>query len=112
MRLRLGGLLLTLTAYVSTPQPVPRSVVLNLYREIVARHPLGIPQGPDRTAINPFLSRALTQSLETAQACEQDYFDQHPEKSSKPPFSWLELDLFSGKNEQAIPVAAVVKRTE
>jgi len=111
MRPWLFGTLLALTAYVSTPEAAPQSAVLKLYRQIVARRPLGIPEGRDRAAINVFLSRTLIQRLETAQACQDDYFRQHPDKDSKPSFPWLELGLFSGANEEAVPSAAEIVST-
>jgi hypothetical protein len=111
MKPRLLAVLLAMTSSVSTPKEA-QPVVGKLYRQIVKRRPLSIPKGSDRAALNPFLSRALLQRLDTAQACQDDYFQQHPEKDSKPTFPWLELDLFSGANEQAIPSAADVVSTE
>lgn len=90
----------------------PNTVVRKLYKEVVARKPLGIPRGADRAAIWPFLSKRLTQTLDTAQACEADYFRKHPDKTSKPQFGWLESGIFSGENEEAMPAEAVVERTD
>jgi hypothetical protein len=111
MKFQLCPLLLALTAGVSVPEVSPQSVVLNLYKSVVARHPVGIPQGRDKAVIAPLLSRALLNKLDTAKACERDYFKQHPEKDSKPAFPWLELGLFSGANEEAIPSKAEVINT-
>jgi hypothetical protein len=90
----------------------PDVVVRQLYAQIVARHPLGIPKGADRTAIWPFLSKHLKQRLEAARACEADYIRQHSVDHGKPAFGWLESGLFSGDNEEALPEKAVIERTE
>ncbi|MGC2529330.1 MAG: hypothetical protein WA639_16390 [Candidatus Acidiferrum sp.] len=90
----------------------PDSVVRELYQQVVARRPLGIPKGDDKAALWPFLSLRVIQKLGTAQACEDDYFRQSPDKDGKPPFGWLETGLFSGSNERATPASAAVERTE
>ena len=90
----------------------PDAVVRKLYAQVVARHPLGIPKGPDRAAIWPFLSKQLKQRLEAAQACEADYMRQHSGNNGKPEFRWLENGIFSGGNEQALPAKAVIERAE
>ncbi|MBZ5523623.1 MAG: hypothetical protein LAP21_15420 [Acidobacteriia bacterium] len=107
--------LLPLISYASpsvAAEQQPDAVVRNLYREIVARRPLGIPKGADKKAIWPFLSMGFIRTIETAQACEDDYIRQHLNDTSKPEFGWLENGLFSGENEQAIPAEAVVERME
>lgn len=117
MKLKLCYLmiLVQLLGYVSTAgaaAPQPDAVVRKLYRQVVARRPLGIPRGGDKAAIWPLLSKGLVRRFEVAQACENDYVRQHAGQDGKPEFAWLELGLFSGANEEAIPAAAVVKRTE
>jgi hypothetical protein len=92
--------------------PSPDSVVRELYQQVVARKPLGIPKGEDKAALWPFLSRRLIQTLEAAQSCENDYLRQRPDKNGKPAFGWLETGLFSGSNEWAIPAVAAVERIE
>jgi hypothetical protein len=84
-------------------QPAVTGGVSDFYQKIVARHPIGIPQGADKTDLWPFLSRRLTQQLETAQACEDDYLRQQPKAGvlSKP--AWMTGDLFSGEDERAVP---------
>jgi hypothetical protein len=108
-------IMLQLIGYVSPSGPAaersPDSVVRKLYQQVVARRPLGIPKGADRAAISHFLSKELIQKLDTAQACQDDYFRQHTDKDSKPAFAWLETGLFSGANEEAIPSAAAVDHT-
>lgn len=91
--------------------PSPDAVVRRLYGQVVKRKPLGIPKGAAKAAISPFLSKGLLQKLVAAQECENDYFRHHTDQSSKPPFDWLEIGLFSGANEKGIPAAAVAGRT-
>jgi hypothetical protein len=91
---------------------LPDSVVQELYKQVVARKPLGIPKGADKAAIWSFLSKRLIQKLDAAQACTDDYYRQMTDRGSKPGFAWLESGLFSGENEEAIPAAAVVERTK
>jgi len=88
------------------------AVVLNLCRQVVLRKPLGIPQKADRQAISPFLNRGLIARLNAAQTCENDYYRQHIADDGKPEFAWLEMGLFSGGNEEAIPSDANVQRTD
>ena|SRR5216684_5030790 len=87
----------------------PDAVVRKLYDQVVARRPLGVPKGLNKDAIWPFLSKRLIRRLETAQACEADYYRQHVGDDGKPRFGWLESGLFSGENEMASPVEAVVE---
>jgi hypothetical protein len=99
------------------------AVVIKLYKQIVLRKPIGIPQKADRQAIWPLLSRDLIKRLDLARECEKDYFlqypepklkpefDQYPEPKLKPEFDWLEMGLFSGGNEQALPSRVAVRRT-
>jgi hypothetical protein len=91
---------------------LPNSVVQELYQQVVAHKPLGIPKGADKAAIWPFLSHRLIQKLDAAQACEDDYYRQMTDKNSKPGFAWLENGLFSGANEKATPSAAALERTK
>jgi len=44
--------------------------------------------------------------------CENDYYRQHSGDDGKPEFVWLEMGLFSGSNEEAIPSHAIVQRIE
>jgi hypothetical protein len=83
----------------------PAAVVRSLYRVVVARHPIGLPWGANRKAIAPYLSKGLIRKLDVAQACGADYARQHPDPNEKPQIEWLELGLFSGANENALPAA-------
>jgi hypothetical protein len=109
-------ILLALLASVVFPigavESSPDNVVRELYKQIVARKPIGIPKDADKSAVSPFLSKKLIHQLQSAQSCEDDYFRKHPKNGDeKPEFDWLELGLFSGANERANPTAAVVTRT-
>jgi hypothetical protein len=88
------------------------ALVRQVSAQIVARRPLGIPDGEDKAAIWPFLSGRLVRQLETARACEVDYFRLHGTDDGKPDFGWLESGLFSGDNERAIPAEIAVERIE
>jgi len=93
-------------------QPAVTGGVQELYEEIVADHPIGIPTSTETAAIRPFLSKRLYEQLRTAQACQDDYKGQSPtpEGTSKPP--WWKSGLFSGEGSHASPVAALVARKE
>jgi len=90
----------------------PEEVVRSLYREIVDRHPVGIPHGEDRERISPYLSKNLVSSFDTTQACETDYVRQNKDPDLKPPFDWLEMGVFSGANEEALPATFRIDRTQ
>lgn len=92
-------------------QQEPEAAVLKLYRQVVARKPLGIPLGKDRNAIWPLLSQKLIEQMQAAKDCERDYFHQYPDPNLKPEFDWLEFGLFSGGNEQADPSLFAMRRS-
>lgn len=102
---------LSLVAAQSQPQQA-EAVVRQLATEIVARRPLGIPDAEDKGAIWPLLSARLVKQLETARACEADYFRLHANDDGKPEFAWLESGLFSGDDEEALPAEIAVERIE
>jgi hypothetical protein len=93
-------------------QPVVTGGVDDLYQRIVARHPIGIPTGEDKAALWPFLSRRLTQQLETAQACQDDYFRQHPNADAGPKPAWLGKGIFVGYGKRALPLSAFATHKE
>ena len=84
-------------------QPLVSTPVTDLYEQVVARHPIGIPTGADKTALWPFLSRRLTRQLESAQACQGDYFRQHPNPGMGPKPAWLNSGIFTGDGKRAAP---------
>jgi|GEM_PF-6386050 len=93
-------------------QPAVTGEVQKLYEEIVAHHPIGIPAGAEMAAIRPFLSKRLTEQLQTARACKDDYSRQRPTASGTSKPGWLKSGLFSGEGSHASPVDAVAERKE
>jgi hypothetical protein len=92
-------------------QPAFAHGVEQLYDEIVARHPVGIPTGAKMVAIYPLLSKRLVEKLELAKTCETDYFQQHgraKDSAEKP--TWLKSGLFSGAGNRALPNTAQAVR--
>lgn len=90
----------------------PEAVVRSLYSEVIARHPIGIPDDASMKVFAPYLSKALLRRIDVAIACSIDYSRQHQRRDEKPPFDWLELGLFSGGNEEALPRAFHVESTQ
>ncbi len=93
-------------------QPAITGGVRKLYEEIVAHHPIGIPVGAAKAVILRLLSERMTQQLQTAQACEEDYFKQRKAIDRTPKPTWLKSGLFSGDGEQASPIYSLPKRKE
>lgn len=83
----------------------PKTLVRSLYTEVVALHPVGIPQGADMKIFAPYLSKSLLHRIDSAIACAADYDRQYPDPNLKPPFAWLEAGLFSGDDERTEPRA-------
>jgi hypothetical protein len=99
---------LAAAALLAASPATPETAVRDFYAQVVERQPLGLPAAADRAALWPFLTPRLRALLETAQACEDDYLRRHAGSDEKPEFPWLELGLFSGGNEQALPDTATV----
>jgi hypothetical protein len=93
-------------------QPAVTGVVEDLYSEIVSRHPIGIPVGAEMTTIRPFLSKRLAEQLQTAQACQEDYFRQHRATGNAMGPAWQKWGIFSGDGKRALPTYLVVDRKE
>lgn len=93
--------------------PGPSSTVVSgLYREVVARHPLGVPSGTDLKVFSPYLSKRLLHRFDTNNACFADWRKRHPELNLKPPVGLIENGLFSGGEEEAQPQAFHIEKTE
>ncbi len=90
----------------------PKMLVRSLYKRVVARHPLGVPEGENMKILAPYLSKALLHRMDLAIACVDDWHRQNPEPHLKPELGWLELGPFSGDNERASPKSFVVERKE
>jgi len=93
--------------------------VQSLYRQIVARHPTGLPQGADMEVLAPYLSKRLLHRIELSRACAGDWVRQDQKRMlsnnqvpEKAPFGWAESGLFSGADERTEPDAFVIERTE
>lgn len=93
-------------------QPAVTDGVQKLYEEIVAHHPIGVPAGVEMGKLGPFLSQRLTEQLQTAQACEQDYFRQHPARDGARKPAWMKSGLFTGEGQRVSPIQAVPNRKE
>lgn len=110
------ALLLSLATFAgrgAAQEAQPADVVQNLYREVVARHPLGVPHGAAKTAIWPLLSKRLIREFETRNACDSDWARRH--RNANPPEKapgFYEDGLFSGSEEQGYVNGAVVSATK
>jgi hypothetical protein len=93
-------------------QPAVTTGVERLYEEIVAHHPIGIPAGAEMARLRPFLSQRLTEHLQAAQACEEDYFRQHQAINGAPKPRWVKSGLFTGNGQRVSPIQAVPNRKE
>lgn len=90
----------------------PTAVVESLYRQVIVRHPLGIPSGENWKVFAPFLSRDLIRRITLARSCQDDWVRQNPGKMIKEPFAWGETGLFSGAEELSEPSSFKIERTE
>jgi hypothetical protein len=90
----------------------PDAMVRSLYREVVARHPVGIPGDADMKIFAPYLSKALLHRIDLAIACSADEARQHPDPNLKPEIAWLEAGLFSGDAEQTSPRTSHIEGTQ
>lgn len=88
-------------------EPAYAHVVGELYEQIIARHPIGAPEGKNMAAIRPLLSVRLAGELEAARKCEAEYLRdasgtiEHKEKPV-----WLKSDVFSGGDNRVAPTSA------
>jgi hypothetical protein len=98
----------------ASAQGTPEAVVRELYREVVARKPLGLPEGPDWPALRPFLSKELIRRIDTARTYQDGLLRQLKRSGSgdKLYLAWGEFGLFSGPDDDARPSEATVGRTE
>lgn len=98
----------------SKPRNVPEqpaAMVRNFYKEVAARHPLGIPKDADMKVFAPYLSKPLIRRIDTALACERDYYRRNINPGQKPEIEWLEFGLFTGGNEKVSPGTFQVEKT-
>ena len=90
----------------------PEALARSLYREVVARRPVGIPWGADWKTFAPYLSKALLHRIDLALACADDWYRQNPDPNLKPEYGWLELGLFSAGDDEDEMRSFQVERTE
>lgn len=96
----------------SSPPKQSAGLVESLYRQVVARHPSGIPTGANWRAVAPYLSTTLRQRIDLTRSCQNDWLRQNHGQPVKAPFAWGEAGLFSGANERTDPVSFQIERTE
>lgn len=96
----------------SNPPSGPEVVVRGLYRDVIARHPVGIPYGANMRRFAPYLSKLLIHRIDLAQACSRDWMRQNQGHILKAPFAWGEAGLFSGGDEKASPGSFRIEKTE
>jgi len=94
------------------PSAQPDVLVNSLYKQVVARHPLGIPYGADMKVFAPYLSKTLLHKFDLNNACFADWRRQNPSPGMKPPVGLIENGIFSGGNEEAEPQAFQIEKTE
>lgn len=90
----------------------PEALVRSLYTEVVARHPIGIPQEADMKIFTPYLSKVLLRRIDLFQACYADWLRQNPDPNTKHPFGVFESGLFSGADERSEVQAFQIERTQ
>ena len=95
-----------LPGLVDQPQTPIIDGVRKLYKEVVDHHPIGIPVGAEKVTIWPFLSKRLSKQLQTAQACEDDYFRQRQTTDSAAKPAWLKTSIFSGDGKRPLPTSS------
>jgi hypothetical protein len=96
----------------TSPPKQPAALVESLYRQVVARHPSGIPSGANWKVLAPYLSTALRQRIDLTRSCQDDWLRQNDGRMVKAPFAWSEAGLFSGANERTGPMSFQIERTE
>ncbi len=92
----------------SVSDQVPPSAlrrVREFYDIITKYQQLGLPDDPEKQALQPLLSRRLRYLLDDLEGCEADYDRRFGERDRaetlKPEIPWLEEGLFTGSDEAA-----------
>jgi hypothetical protein len=108
--------LLAVSACHQAPQDKPpdpsaqvSAMIDNLYKEVVARHPLGL---PDRKVFGPYLSKGLLHGFDLDAACFDRWRRANPDPNLKPAFGTLELGAFSGGVDETSPQAFRIENIE
>jgi hypothetical protein len=122
-------LFLQLVAVSTLSQSMPRggsedlrkpvaAVIQRLYRQVISRHPLGIPSGDNWKIFGPYLSKGLRYRIEMARSCADDWLRQNQRRKlrnqapEKAPIAWSELGFFSGDEELSEPSSFQIQRIE
>jgi hypothetical protein len=82
----------------------PATLVASLYRQVIARHPMGIPEGDDLKVFAPYLSSSLLHGIAQYRACTSDWDRKNAGSGLKSPVGLFENDIFSGNTNRPIPV--------
>lgn len=93
----------------SAPPVQVAAMVDHLYKEVVARHPLSI---PNRKIFGPYLSRGLLHSFDVDNACFDRWNRANPDPNLKPAVGLIEFGFFSGGSEEAEPQAFHIEKLE
>ena len=90
------------------------ALVTRLYDQVIARHPIGIPQGEDLKVFAPYLSSSLLHKLDLYRACTSDWDRKNAgsEMILKSPVGLFEHGIFSGPDEQAKPQTFHIEKTQ
>lgn len=94
----------------SVPAAQAEAVVVRLYKEVVARHPIA--GMGDRKVFARYFSRGLLRRFDDNAACLSDWYRQNPGTTDKPPFDQLEMGVYSGSDEESTPQTFHVEKTE
>ena len=61
------------SSIVEAQQSESKALVTSLYKQVVARHPVGIPEGEDQEVFAPYLRISLRHQLNSYRACTADW---------------------------------------
>jgi hypothetical protein len=88
------------------------ALVTRLYDQVIARHPIGIPQGEDLKVFAPYLSSSFLHRIDLYSACTSDWHRKNAGSDLKSPVGLFENGIFSGAYEQAKPQTFHVEKTQ
>ena len=88
------------------------ALVTKLYDQVIARHPVGIPQGEDLKVFAPYLSSSLLHRLDLYRACTSDWDRKNAGTDLKSPVGFFEHGIFSGADERSKPRTFHVEKTQ
>lgn len=93
----------------SAPPDRPDAMVESLYKEVVARHPFGV---PDMDVFGPYLSKKMLHGFDLAKACFDGWRRENPDPNLKPSVGLIELGIFSGGSEESAPQTFNIEKIE